>query len=232
MSSVIYCIFCPQAGLLRTAQGEYWIEPSTQKPDNSSDPRPHVIFRRSAVDKVEAYHRAKRDLNNRRNSEAHLNRNNQRKDNKRQRVNSKRNRELKEARDKRRREYLEQRRRKMLLLRQNPTEYRRHQARLRLEARRLQSNSRSNSVENSRSVDQSSSLENKYKKRVRLTASDSEKLRRVKNRRRRKKRSKNCATKEPRNYIWRQQNLERQELQRQNRENRVSSKVYKMYLNF
>ncbi|XP_075979285.1 ADAM metallopeptidase with thrombospondin type 1 motif B [Anticarsia gemmatalis] len=214
------------AGLLRTEHGEYWIEPSKQQPTDSSAPRPHVIFKRSAVDKVKA--RAKREIDSRGNLNTQTNKNNhlntqanrynrvntqtnrtdQRRDrpyNNRQRMNARRHREYKEARDKRRREYLEQRRRRMQQLRQNPTEYRRHQAVLRMEERRLHSNSRSNSIENS-SASNSSSLETRRRNRNRASLTDEQRLRRVRNRRRRK-RSKNCATKQPK-YLWRKQNLE------------------------
>lgn len=203
------------AGLLQTEHGEYWIEPSNQLPVNSSEARPHVIFKRSAVDKVKAFHRAKREIDNRKNTNSHTNRNDygNKQSKKRQRQSPRRLRENKEAMDKRRRDYLEQRRRRMQLLRQNPTEYRRQQAILRMEERRLHTNSRTNSIENSRLVDQSSSLETR---RSRNRSSDEQRLRRVKNRRRRK-RSTNCATKQP-SYLWRKQNMERRESHRLNKE--------------
>ncbi|PZC79906.1 hypothetical protein B5X24_HaOG215670 [Helicoverpa armigera] len=203
------------AGLLRTEHGEYWIEPSNQKPNDSSEARPHVIFKRSAVDKVEAWHRAKREVDSRTRSNTQINRNSHEKNtqhyNKRPRPNANRRyRENKEAMDKRRREYLEQRRRRMEMMRKNPAEYRRHQHILRMEERRLQSNSRSHSVESSKSADQAS-LEARRRNRNRLA--DQKRLQRVRNRRRRR-RSTNCATKQP-SYLWRKQNMLRQETTRQ-----------------
>ncbi|KAJ8714545.1 hypothetical protein PYW07_002770 [Mythimna separata] len=207
MSSVALSACDGLAGLLRTEHGEYWIEPSKQIPKDSSEPRPHVIFRRSAVDKVEAWHRAKREVDNRMRNNSQMKRNSYEKNtqqnyNKRTRpTNARRYRASKELADKRRREYLEQRRRRMEMMRKNPAEYRRHQNILRMEERRLQqSNSKSNSIESSKSA----SLE-AARRRNRNRYSDEQRLRRIRNRRRRK-RSKNCATKQP-TYQWRRQNL-------------------------
>lgn len=234
-SVVIYLVlfirpFYQQAGLLRTEQGEYWIEPSKEIPKDSSEPRPHVIFRRSAVDKVEAWHRAKREVDSNTRSNTQVRRNNYAKNtqqqyyNQRTRLNARRYRENKEAIDKRRRDYLEQRRRRMEMMRKNPIEYRRHQSILRMEERRLQqSSSKSNSIESSKSADQAS-LEARRKNRNRLT--DEQRLRRIRNRRRRR-RSKNCATKQP-TYLWRKQNmLTQKEERRQN--NGRSNKVRMNY---
>lgn len=225
-------LFYLQAGLLRTEHGEYWIEPSKQIPKDSSEPRPHVIFRRSAVDKVEAWHRAKREVDNRMRSNPQMKRNNHEKNmqqyyNKRPRPNARRYRENKEIMDKRRREYLEQRRRRMEMMRKNPAEYRRHQNMLRMEERRLQqSNSKSNSIESSRSSNQAS-MEARRRNRNRL--SDEQRLRRVRNRRRRK-RSKNCATKQP-TYQWRRQNLltEKEAQHHKDHSNKVG-KNYNIYI--
>lgn len=105
--------------------------------------------------------------------------------------------------DRRRREYLEARRKRLEAIRLNPTEFRRHQARLRMAQRRPQTNSRSRSVENSNSYEFSHS-----KGQSREKTSDRLRLRRIRNRRRRK-RSKNCATKQP-PYQWKTKNFQRQ----------------------
>ncbi|XP_026741439.1 A disintegrin and metalloproteinase with thrombospondin motifs 12 [Trichoplusia ni] len=197
------------AGLLWTEHGEYWIEPSNHVPIDSSQPRPHVIFKRSAVDKVKAWHRAKREVDSKTRTNDQIQRTNYEKNtqqyNKRPRPNPKR-RLSKEAMDKRRREYLERRQKMMEMMRKDPAQFRRHQAMRRMEERRLQSNSKSGSVENSKSTDQAS-LENRKRNRSRL--SNEQRLRRIRNRRRRK-RSKNCATKQP-SYIWKEKNMQSQE---------------------
>ncbi|GBP61282.1 A disintegrin and metalloproteinase with thrombospondin motifs 7 [Eumeta japonica] len=51
------------AGLLRTEHGEYWIEPSNQLPTDESEGRSHVIFKRSALSKEDAWHRARQAQN-------------------------------------------------------------------------------------------------------------------------------------------------------------------------
>ncbi|CAG4944130.1 unnamed protein product [Parnassius apollo] len=192
------------AGLLRTEHGEYWIEPSNQVPTDNSAGRPHVIFKRSAVDKVKAFHRAKREIDSRKNPNISYSRYNNKKEstiNSKRYSNLNRSRSSKEAKDQRRREYLEERRKRLEAMRRNPTEYRRHQARLRMEQRRLQSTSRSNSVEASNSYE--SSAKSKSMEKV----MEGLRLRRVRNRRRRRKRSKNCATKQP-PYQWKTKNLQ------------------------
>lgn len=128
-----------------------------------------------------------------------------------------RDRQDKLAMDRRRREYLEERRRRLEAMRRNPTEYRRQQARLRMEQRRSQSMSKSISVE-SKSVE-NSAMRNKNRKNI----SNEMRARRVKNRRRRRRRSKNCATKQP-PYQWKTKNLESHELEqhKRNGNNRVS----------
>lgn len=192
------CLFFLQAGHLRTANGEYWIEPSNHLPTDGTEGRPHVIFRRSAVDKVEAFHREKRAVankNNRNNGYQNNNRN----------QNIKRgndNRRNKMVIDKRRREFLERRRKRLEAMRRNPVEYRRHQANLRMEERRSHSSSKSNSIETSRSLEQFIERKN----RQRLIDQDTEqRMRRIRNRRPRKRR--NCATKQP-PYQWRKLNSE------------------------
>ncbi|KAL0821080.1 hypothetical protein ABMA28_005711 [Loxostege sticticalis] len=196
------------AGLLRTEHGEYWIEPSNQIPTDSSQGRPHVIYKRSALNKV-GTHRGKREVSH--------------SDNPTQRYSSnkytqpknpyetlRRDRQDKLAMDRRRREYLEERRRRLEAMRRNPTEYRRQQARLRMEQRRSQSMSKSISVE-SKSVE-NSAMRNKNRKNI----SNEMRARRVKNRRRRRRRSKNCATKQP-PYQWKTKNLESHELEQHKR---------------
>lgn len=211
--------FFLQAGLLRTEHGEYLIEPSNQISSDSSQGRPHVIFKRSAVDKVEAYHRAKREIDRRSRTNTHSESPTQRYSNNRYNQNqqnksyeARRERQNKLAMDRRRREYLEERRRRLEAMRKNPTEYRRQQARLRMEQRRTQSVSKSNSFE-SKSVEQNNAVRNKNRKNVKNEL----RPRRIKNRRRRKRRqSKNCATKQP-PYQWKTKNLENHELEQHRR---------------
>lgn len=212
-------IFFLQTGLLRTEHGEYLIEPSNQIPTDSSQGRPHVIFKRSAVDKVKAYHRKKREIDRRSRTETHSGNPTQRynKYTQSQQSNeaSRRERQNRLAIDKRRREYLEERRRRLEAMRSNPTEYRRQQAKLRMEQRRLQSSSKSASVE-SKSVEH---LRNKNRKQI-----NELRPRRIKNKRRRKRRQpKNCATKQP-PYQWKTKNLESHELDQHRKAgyNRVS----------
>ncbi|XP_049871577.1 A disintegrin and metalloproteinase with thrombospondin motifs 7-like [Pectinophora gossypiella] len=208
------------AGLLRTEYGEYWIEPSNQLSTDSSAPRPHVIFKRSAVDKVAAYHRAKRSVD-RTNTNNNLSNRERELQNRRLQNESRRNRTLKEARDKRRREYIEERRRRLEAMRRNPTEYRRQQMRLRMEQRRAHSFSKSvstsNSVEGSYSLEQQKHIQNN---RNRNKMSNEHGPRRIRPRRRRRRRSaKNCATKQP-PYQWRDKNFISQETGTQRRNNR------------
>ncbi|CAG9130181.1 unnamed protein product [Plutella xylostella] len=182
------------AGLLRTEHGEYWIEPSDQIPEDKSQGRPHVVFKRSAVDKVAAWHRAKRSVAERTNQNAPERRSYNDKQNSR-RLNNRRNRDNKEMIDRQRREHLEARRKE---LRHNPAEYRRIQQQLRMKQilaqRRVHTNS-SVSTSTSNSIEGSKSLENRRRNnRKRLTK---EQRRRNRLRRRRRRRSKNCATKQP-----------------------------------
>ncbi|XP_045512095.1 A disintegrin and metalloproteinase with thrombospondin motifs 7-like [Pieris brassicae] len=173
------------AGHLRTEQGEYWIEPSNQIPTDSSKGRPHIIFKRSAVDKVESFYRKKREAG----GKSFSNNVRQHYENKRY-SNPKRS--HKEAMDARRRAYLEDRRRKLEALRRDPLAYRRQQAR-KAEQRRLHPLSKSISAEDSMSRELYKSKTHN-KQRIEQTP------RRIRTRRRRR-RSKNCATKQPR-YQW------------------------------
>lgn len=206
------------AGLLRTEQGEYWIEPSTQKPSDNSEGRPHVIFKRSAVDKVAAYHRAKRavDKNTNTNSKVNHDKDTQRYTS--QHANLRNYRESKEERDRQRREYLEQRQKRLEAMRRNPVEYRRQQSNLRMEERRMHTYPKSNSIEGSRSLHS-----NQGRKR---NQNKSERRLRRKHRRRRKRAAKNCGTRQP-PYQWKQKKLHTSELDdnkkyRYNKNNRYS----------
>ncbi|KAL4704462.1 hypothetical protein ACJJTC_019561 [Scirpophaga incertulas] len=231
------------AGLLRTEHGEYWIEPSNQKPSDPSQGRPHVIFKRSAIDKVKAYHRAKREIErdeenlNRKPQTSYgrdnINRRTQRRGDQRiinrtqgnQSNNShgRRDRERKLAIDRRRREYLEMRRRKLEAMRTNPVEYRRQQDRLRMQQRRLVANSRRTSISvESKSVERNRNTNiNKNRKNI----SDELRLRRMKSRRRRRRESNNCATKQP-PYQWKTRNYDKHdiELQKNQRYNKYSAR--------
>lgn len=202
---------------MRTNTGEYWIEPSNQLSTDSSKGRPHIIFRRSAVDKIEAFHREKRAAPNKDNGYQNPTRtnsyqNHNRNQNSRRYTNNRRNRL---DTDKRRREFLERRRKRLEAMRKNPVEYRRHQTTLRIEDRRHPI-SKSNSVETSNSLEQYIERRN----RQRIADKDNEhRMRRIRNRRQRKRR--NCATKQP-PYQWRTQNLAEQKALRNNM---VSSKL-------
>lgn len=202
---------------MRTENGEYWIEPSNQLPTDSAEGRPHIVFRRSAVDKVEAFHREKRAAENRNNGNKYQNQNyrrnnvyqnNNRNQNSRRTVDNRRNRM---DTDKRRREFLERRRKRLEAMRSNPVEYRRQQTTLRVEERRPHSNSKSESLETSKSLEQS--IERRNQKRI-LDKETEHRMRRIRNRRQRKRR--NCATKQP-PYQWRAQNLAEQKIQRNNK---------------
>lgn len=203
--------FFQQAGLLRTEHGEYWIEPSNQLATDNTNGRPHVIFKRSAVDKVAAYHRAKRAVNSNKNP-YNTNTNPTYKVQEQKKYEARRLRESKEAKDKRRRQYLEDRRRRLEALRRNPTDFRRQQWKLRMEQRRARtypsaSKSSSNSLEAnseaSKSYEQLIQSKNKNRK-----ASSEQKPNRIRNRKKnqgKKRRKRNCFTKQP-PYQWRTQN--------------------------
>ncbi|XP_059055686.1 A disintegrin and metalloproteinase with thrombospondin motifs 7 isoform X2 [Achroia grisella] len=205
------------AGHLRTEYGEYWIEPSNKTSVNGSLGRPHVIFKRSAVDKVKAYHRTKRDIHSQSDAhiscsksmlEQHLKRN----------EHTKRNIEDRKTLERHRKKYIngiEERRRRLEALRRNPTEYRRQQTRLRMEQRRLNNLSKSYSSQSSKSFE-NSVVRNKSRNKL-----NEPRLRR-KNRRRRNRRSKNCATKQP-PYQWKIKNLQRHEIEEH------KSKTFKDY---
>ncbi|XP_030020100.2 A disintegrin and metalloproteinase with thrombospondin motifs 12 [Manduca sexta] len=195
------------AGLLQTEHGEYWIEPSNQRPADSSEGRPHVIFKRSAVDKVAAFHREKRavdDNTNHNNNENKLHE----KDNTRyprRKGNGKGSHESKEDRDRRRRNYLEKRQKELAAMRRNPVEYRRQHPNLRMEERRMHSHSKSNSVEGSISGEPRSVAPGRRNHNNKT--SFERRMRRLKNRRK-KRQTKNCATKQPLPYLWKEKNLQ------------------------
>ncbi|XP_053611861.1 A disintegrin and metalloproteinase with thrombospondin motifs 7-like [Plodia interpunctella] len=193
------------AGHLRTEHGEYWIEPSNQISEDGSG-RPHVVFKRSAVDKVQAYHRAKRAIDNRQNYNVPNNRPiyNTNAQTLRRNDNTRRHVQNRESMERRRNNYMriEARRRRLEELRKNPTQYRIHHDKLPLEQRRMQSASRSQSRETS---EQTSASAGRGRSRPRL--SNEERIRR-RNRRRKHKRSKNCATRQP-PYRWRKENYNR-----------------------
>lgn len=208
-----------QAGHLRTEQGEYWIEPSNQITTDSSEGRPHVIFRRTAVDKVEAFHRIKRDLDNRDSQNVNTQNTHSKRQNHsqndgihRQNINRRRSRE---DADRRRREFLEKRKKRLEAMRRNPIEYRRRQATLRMEARR-HSASKSNSVEPSKSLELSIERQRNRNRNKNVSKNNNDRLTRI-GPKRRKKRSKrkNCATKQP-PYQWRAKNKEEQRILRFN----------------
>ncbi|XP_068622404.1 A disintegrin and metalloproteinase with thrombospondin motifs 7 [Battus philenor] len=212
------------AGLLRTEHGEYWIEPSNQVPTDISAGRPHVIFKRSAVDKVKAYHRTKREVNGKSNSNiSHDNKVKNTKANSDLKKYSNENRNSKEAMDRRRREYLEGRRKRLEAIRLNPTEFRRHQAKLRMEQRRLHSDSKSYSVETSNSYESYNSKSQSREKMLNRL-----KLRRSRNRRRRRKRPKNCGTKQP-PYQWKAYNVYKHNETIADSKNNKSSRRYLDY---
>ncbi|CAK1542142.1 unnamed protein product [Leptosia nina] len=180
------------AGHLRTEQGEYWIEPSNQISTDSSKGRPHIIFKRSAVDKVKSFYREKREVSSRTNLSNYNGDRHQRYENSKHSNNKRIN---KDVMDPRRRAYLEERQRRLEALRRDPMSYRREQIK-RAERRRMHSVSKSVSIENSNSIEQ---LKNKTHSKHRFE----QRPRRIRTRRRR--RSKNCATKQPR-YQWENKN--------------------------
>lgn len=109
----------------------------------------------------------------------------------------------KEIMDQRRRAYIERRRKRLEALRRDPVSYRRHQTKLRMEQRRVLSASASKSS----SLENSSSLERNMHKNKTLHSGYEQKPRRIRTRRRRR-RSKNCATKEPA-YQWKTRNFKK-----------------------
>ena len=111
----------------------------------------------------------------------------------------------KELMDQKRREYIERRHRRLEALRRDPVSYRRNKSKLRMEQRRL--NSASISASKSSSLENSSSLEKNLHKNKTLHTNYEQRPRRIRNRRRRK-RSKNCATKEPA-YQWKTRNYKK-----------------------
>ncbi|XP_026326266.1 A disintegrin and metalloproteinase with thrombospondin motifs 7 [Hyposmocoma kahamanoa] len=199
------------AGLLRTEYGEYWIEPSNQLDIDDAGGRPHVMFKRSAVDKVAAYHRAKRAVNSIR-KPYNTNTNPTYKEQEQRKYEVRRLRESKEAKDKKRRQYLEDRRRRLEALRRNPTDFRRQQWKLRMEQRRAHTYP-SASKSSSSSMEAKSEANKSYEqliqsRNINRKASSEQKPSRIRNRKKsrgKKRRKRNCATKQP-PYQWRTQN--------------------------
>lgn len=182
---------------MRTEHGEYWIEPSNQITSDSSVGRPHVIFKRSAVDKVEAYHRAKRTTDRRSSSNEQYRRLYEREF---QKFHPRRNQNgrphnSREAAERRLRE--NERLRRLEAARKRPIAFRAEMQR-RSEQRINQSRSRSSSIEtshsSSRSVEQNTYMRNRDRNQM-----NRENRRRgaVKKHRRRRRRPRNCATKQP-----------------------------------
>lgn len=202
--------------MLRTQQGEYWIEPSDQKPKNGTEGRPHVIFRRSAVDKVDAWHRSKRSVD----SNYRYNNNPDRKSYSNDRLqkysrSSNKRHDSKEIQDRRRREQLEARRKRLKELWRNPSEYKkfllrhRYQQQKALLANSTNPQSNSNSASNSNSVELSKSLEMNHRNRTRNKLNKNPKHRQNKGKRRRRRKARNCATKQP-PYLWEKKNYDRE----------------------
>lgn len=190
---------------------------------NSSTGRPHVIFKRSAVDKVAAYHRTKRAVDNNKNP-YNINNRLTYKEQEQRRYEARRQRESKEAKDKRRRQYLEDRRRRLEALRRNPTEYRRQQWKLRMEQRRRTypsaSKSSSSSIEAKSEANRSREklYQSKNKNRKASNEQNSSKIRNQKKSHRRKR---NCATKQP-PYQWRTKNVMNENIEKRNdRRNKI-----------
>lgn len=186
------------AGLLRTEHGEYWIEPSNQAPSDDSAGRPHVIFKRSAVDKVEAYHRKKRAANYKTDNNEQTKRYYEREYQKfhprrNTNTNVRRNHDSKESADRRSREY--ERLKRLENARKNPIAFRAEMQRRR-ENRINQSLSKSNSIESSNSRSVEMPYVRNGRKKMNRRRGDGQK----KHRRRRRK-AKNCATKQP-PYTW------------------------------
>lgn len=107
--------------------------------------------------------------------------------------------------DHRRLVYLEERRRRLEAMRRDPAAFRRNQTKLRMEKRRFQSTSESRSS-NSVSIENSHSLEQALRNKTHHKPRNEQRPRRIRPRRRRK-RSKNCATKQP-PYQWKTKNYE------------------------
>lgn len=205
------CCVCSQAGMLRTEQGEYWIEPSDQEPQNRSEGRPHVIFKRSAVDKVEAWHRSKRSVESKYRDN---NNNSERKRLQKHTRSSNRRYDSKEMRDRRRREHIEARRRRLEELKRNPAEYKKYLLKQRNEQRAILANRtntqlRSNSASHSNSLELSRSLEVHNRNKSRSNLNRNPKIQPSKGKRRRRRKTKNCATKQPA-YLWEKNNFDRE----------------------
>ncbi|CAH2087110.1 unnamed protein product [Euphydryas editha] len=192
------------AGLLRTEHGEYWIEPSNKIPADGSLGRPHVIFKRSAVDKVQAFHRKKREIDSRSKAFLRTNTYSNERFNTEYALKQNNRKSQKEAMDHRRYVYLEERRKRLEAMRRDPVAYRRNQTKLRMEKRRFLSTSESVSSK-SLSIENSNSLEQSLRYKTHNKSRYEQRPRRIRTRRRRK-RSKNCATRQP-PYQWKTKNL-------------------------
>lgn len=162
------------------------------------------------MDKVAAYHRAKRAVNSNYNP-YNTNTKPTYKAQEQKKYEERRLRESKETKEKRRRQYLEDRRRRLEALRRNPTDYRRHQRKLRMEQRRARtypraSQSSSSSLE--AKSEASKSYEQLFQSNKNRKSSIEQKPSRIRNRKKnhgKKRRKRNCATKQP-PYQWRTQN--------------------------
>lgn len=163
------------------------------------------------MDKVAAYHRTKRAVNNYRNP-YNTNTSPTYKEQEQRKYEARRLRESKEAKDKRRRQYLEDRRRRLEALRRNPTDFRRQQWKLRMEQRRAHAYP-SASKSSSSSMEAKSEANKSYEqliqsRNVNRKASSEQKPSRIRNKKKnrgKKRRKRNCATKQP-PYQWRTQN--------------------------
>lgn len=155
-----------------------------------------------------AYHRAKRAVNSNKNAN-NTNTNPTYKEQEQKKYEARRLRESKEAKDKRRRQYLEDRRRRLKALRLNPTEFRRQQWKLPMEHRRASyrpSKSPSSALEVKSLANKPYEQFNQSKNKTRKASSE-HKPSRIRNRKKnhgKKRRRRNCATKEPR-YLWKSQ---------------------------
>lgn len=185
---------------------------------------------------MKAFHRRKREVDSRTNSYTNLSRNNNEKVITEQKIRQNTRRSQKEAIDRRRRKFLEERKRRLEELRKDPTAYRRHQRKLRMEGRRMHSASKSDSssVSRSASVESSKSQEQfiqtarnhtQHKNWSQRRNSNEQRRQRMRARQRRRRRSTNCATIEPK-YQWEAKNFKsKSEEFKQNR-------YYKVTMNF
>lgn len=182
---------------------------------------------------MKAFHRRKREVDSRTTSYTNLSRNNNEKVITEQKIRQNTRRTQKEAMDRRRRKFLEERKRRLEELRKDPTAYRRHQRKLRMEGRRISaSKSASSSVSRSASVESSKSQEQfiqtarnhtQHKNWSQRKNSNEQRRQRMRARRRRRRRSTNCATIEPK-YQWEAKNFKsKSEEVKQNRYYKVNT---------